>query len=279
MATPDPERLLRAALRVIEALGGGGRVDRRKLAADVNGHPHSLDDGRPLSGLVLALLCAGGITDTGLRARRAWECVGVDLDDVTGGLLVVGIAPRGWVVPTGCAVTLPPRTLASCAWPAPDRPESWVFVTENPSVAAACQELVEGGAHPRLLCTSGTPTQVEVESIAGLERVGWRLAVRADFDSAGIRHVGQLLRAAPGAVPWRMMLEDYDQSRREDDWVVDLDRRSLPETFWDARLFERMQETGAAAFEESLLPKLLEDVRTGTCPPPGPGNGRAAEEP
>ena len=60
---------------------------------------------------------------------------------------------------------------------------------------------------PRRLLRPGRPRS------GRLVTVGWNVAVRADFDGAGIRHVATLLEGIPGAVPWRMMTEDFVESK------------------------------------------------------------------
>ncbi|MBY0493425.1 MAG: DUF2399 domain-containing protein [Cyanobacteria bacterium] len=106
---------------------------------------------------MIAILVAAGMIDSGNRPRDAWATVGVDYDDVVGGLIAVGTMPMGWSVPHGATVTLPPRVLNSCEWPRPEMPDAWVFVTENPSVTAAASDLAINVPAVRLLCTSGTP--------------------------------------------------------------------------------------------------------------------------
>jgi hypothetical protein len=166
-------------------------------------------------------------------------------------------------VPQGSAVTLPPRVLARCEWPRGDG--SWAFVTENPSVASAAADLAAGGVEVRLICTSGTPSPVEIAAVARLAAAGWPVAVRADFDAAGLGHVGAFLSAIPDAVPWRMSAADYLESLSSEPAAATVEL--LPETKWDPRLAATMRERGLPAFEEALLAKLLEDLRRGT---PGP---------
>lgn len=266
MAADEPERFLRSAVAVIAALPGPKtRRDRRHLAADVTGNPHALDYGSPLAGSTMALLVASGVVLPRLKPRDAWASVAVDCDDVVGGLIAVGILPVGWTLPPGAAVTLPPRVLRTCSWPTPDALDAWVFVTENPSVATAATDLAASGDRIRLLCTSGTPSGVEITAIARLAGAGWRVTVRADFDGAGLDHVGAALRGVPGAVPWRMGEADYLQSfaTASTDEVA-LER--VPDTPWDPRLSAAMRDKALAAFEESLLPALLQDLRRGAPP-------------
>ena len=99
--------------------------------------------------------------------------------------------------------------------------------------------------------------------------------MRADFDEAGLAHVGAVLAAVPAATPWRMGAEDYLSSVSRDGAAgirLDLDR--LSDAPWDPRLTEAMRTTGAAAYEEALLPLLLDDLRAGV---PGAKDGVGAQ--
>lgn len=258
LATEDPEALLRQALEVLLRLPEpGDRVDRRTL---VPGSPHALDEG-PLPALVLAVMGASG-----LRARDAWAGVGVDIDDLVGGLIVTGVHPDGWVIPDGAALTLPLKELTSIKWARPSRPDSWVFVTENPSVlSASVQRFIKtsaGSAPPRVVCTSGTPSRTECEAVAALTAAGWQVAVRADFDTRGLQHVRSLLAAAPAAKPWRMCAGDYLAATRPGSEVEVV----VSETPWDPKLGAEMDRLGVAAYEEDLIELLVGDVLMGAPP-------------
>ena len=265
LGTDAPERHLRTAFAVIASLPApDARTDRRRLATDATGNPHALDHGSPLAILVIAILVAAGRVDSGRRPRDAWAAVGVDYDDVVGGLIAVGILPLGWSVPHGTTVTLPPRVLNSCEWPRPETPGAWVFVTENPSVTAAASDLGINVPAVRVLCTSGTPAASAVAAIARLALAGWRIAVRADFDCAGLDHVATILTAASSAMPWRMGAEDYlDSLRKATQEEIRLER--VPDVTWDPDLSSVMRVKGLAAYEEALLALLLEDIAAG-CP-------------
>lgn len=257
LATDAPQALLLQALEVLLRLPKpGDRVDRRTL---VPGSPHALDEG-PLPALVLAVM---GVS--GLRARDAWAAVGVDIDDLVGGLIVTGVHPDGWVIPDGATLTLPLKELTSIKWARPLRPDSCVFVTENPSVlSASVQRFIQtsaaGSAPPRVVCTSGTPSRTECEAVAALTAAGWQVAVRADFDTRGLQHVRSLLAAAPEAKPWRMCAGDYLAAIRpgSDAEVV------VSETPWDPELGVEMNRLGVAAYEEDLIELLVRDVLMGT---------------
>lgn len=262
---PDAGALLGDALGVLRALPAPReRLDRRVL---VPGRPHALDDNTPLAGLVFALTRVAG---AGPRPRHAWDALGVDIDNLTGGLLALGMHPAGWRLPPAAVVTLPPRELSDVHWPAPDQPDQWIFVTENPSVLAAAADVVgRTGTVIRLLCTVGTPSAVEVDAVGRLAAAGWDVAVRADFDPAGLGHVRALLRAAPTATPWRMSASDYeacfDPSRQGAGLTIE--PAAVP---WDAELAATMTKHGQAAYEEALLPLLLDDLKAGQPPRPRP---------
>jgi uncharacterized protein (TIGR02679 family) len=271
---PEATALAQRAVAVTGAvlrIADGDRRDRRLLVPE---DPHALDEGTPLAGLALALLAALDVVPVEARGepRQAWAAAGVDCDDLMGGLTVVGIQPAGWALPPGSVVTIPPRELAGCAWPEPPEPGAWVFVTENPSVLAAAANAVlsgstphpvRSGTDPKLLCTMGTPSALEIAAIARLAAIGWQVAVRADFDRAGLRHVSALLMGIPAAVPWRMGSADYlaAVSARSDGAPVS-SSGPVGRADWDPALAAAMAVHGVA-FEEALLPDLLADLALG----------------
>ncbi|WP_196810958.1 DUF2399 domain-containing protein [Arthrobacter sp. 35W] len=259
LATDDPQALVGQALEVLLLLPApGDRVDRRTL---VPGSPHALDEG-PLPALVLAVM---GVS--GPRARDAWAEVGVDIDDLVGGLIVTGVHPDGWAIPDGATLTLPPKELTGIKWASPSTPDSWVFVTENPSVlSASVQGFIQtsgaGSTPPRVVCTSGTPSRTECEAIAALTAAGWRVTVRADFDTRGLQHVRSLLASAPAAKPWRMCAADYLAVTRHGSGT----KVVVSETPWDPELGAQMDRVGVAAYEEDLIKLLVGDVLAGAPP-------------
>lgn len=256
-----PDRSLHAAVAVLRELPPqGAAMDRRQLASRVTGNPHALDHGTLLAGLALAMLVAGGRIEPRQSPRRAWADVGVRCDDVVGGLIVLGILPIGWTAPLGSPVTLPPRVLSACHWPEAPAPNAWVFVTENPSVVSAAADLALADEPIHLICTNGTPSDIEIAAIARVAHHGWRVAVRADFDSAGLAHVAAILQKVPDAIPWRMSARDYRESLKCE--LIDkvaLDE--IPDVDWDPELSTCMRETQVAAYEELLLPSLLADLQ------------------
>ncbi|MER0485143.1 DUF2399 domain-containing protein [Streptomyces sp. Edi2] len=253
--TPDPDALLAQALQVAACLPTPGRrIDRRIL---VPGNPHALDAGT-LPALVLAL--TGSPATTG---RSSWARLGVDCDDLLGGLIITGITPRGWRIPPGATFTLPPRELADITWEPPTTIGDWAFVTENPSVLAAASHHALAHATawtPRVICTAGTPSQLECEAVGALSDAGWRTAVRADFDQAGLAHMRALLAAAPAAVPWRMSTADYLSAAPAGTDTLHLKKTDAP---WDPRLVRVMLKQSVPVYEEDFLPELLGDIADG----------------
>ncbi|MFF7887816.1 DUF2399 domain-containing protein [Streptomyces sp. NPDC020794] len=270
---PNPEQLLRTAFAVLHQLPVSARADRRLLAHAAVGNPHALDAGTELAALVLAE-AATARTDAGAStsAREAWDRLGVDLDTFTGGLLTLGVHPTGWHIPPGQPNVLIPWVLHRAVWPAPWHSENrWVFLTENPSVAAAALNGVPGTV--RLLCTVGTPSRTELDAVARLAAAGWRIAVRADFDCAGLALVRAVLATVPQAVVWRMTADDYTASLHPapfEPGVLDAD--CLGETPWDPALAAAMRASGRPAYEEALIEELLADLRRAYPPPTTPAS-------
>jgi uncharacterized protein (TIGR02679 family) len=182
--------------------------------------------------------------------------VGVLYDDIVGGLTTVNLVPQSWAVPSGVPVTVPPRVLATCEWPAGDG--AVAFVTENPSVLGAAAAAAPD-AH--VICMSGTPSHTEVAALRRLAQSGWILRVRADFDDAGLAHASAVLAAAPGSTPWRMGAVDYLAGLESGRSQEPLRRDRLPASAaWDDELVPAMREAGVAVFEEAFWAELLADV-------------------
>ncbi|MER5887803.1 DUF2399 domain-containing protein [Streptomyces sp. NPDC001941] len=275
----DPEFLLRAVYNVLGRLPTSARVDRRRLAHDATGNPHALDAGSEIASLVLAEAACAFPRHASSTGRGAWEQLGVELDSLAGGLLAVGLHPRGWHVPPGQPCALVPWVLNRAAWPSPaDSEDRWVFVTENPSVTTAA--LVSPPGTMRLLCTVGTPSSVTLQALARIATAGWRVAVRADFDAAGLAVVRAVLSAVPDARVWRMAAASYTASLHPAPFRPDaLDFDKLGDTPWDPTLVPAMQRAGRPAYEEALIDDLLADLKRRSPPadttpagkPPGDG--------
>lgn len=273
---PSPEQLLYAMAQVLGQLPGSGRADRRLLAHTATGNPHALDAGSDLGGLVLAEAAGCGVLKSGLGRRAAWDRIGVDCDTLTGGLLSLNVLPERWRVPADEPVVLPPRTLQRARWPSAEEEHPiyrWVFVTENPSILAAALDQPADHDRPvRLLCTVGTPSAAELSALRQMAASGWAIAVRADFDTAGLAHVRAVLGTVPNAVTWRMTATDYTASLHPVPFQPGaLDASRIGDTPWDPELATAIHARGRPAYEEALIDQLLNDLRQGH---PGTHGGR-----
>lgn len=135
-------------------------------------------------------------------------------------------------------------------------------MTENPSVLSAAVEAFRDKPSqvPRVVCTVGTPSQAECAAVGALVEAGWQVAVRADFDVAGLAHVRSLLTAAPSARPWRMSSADYLAAVGDGEPVIRVPAGAAP---WDLGLGAAISMSGLPVFEEDLLTELLSDIRHG----------------
>ncbi|GGL16009.1 DUF2399 domain-containing protein [Mangrovihabitans endophyticus] len=107
----------------------------------------------------------------------------------------------------------------------------------------------------------GTPSALEIKAIGRLADAGWQVAVRADFDQAGLQHVASLLAGIPSAFTWRMNAADYLGSLAGSaPGRTRLDTVALPATAWDPNLRVVMTKSGYAAYEEALIDQLLDDL-------------------
>lgn len=181
-----------------------------------------------------------------------------------GGLTVLGVHPRGWQLPPAATCTLPPRELACPEWPTAPTP---TLGCSSPRILGPSRRSRHGGPKPRLRqpdtagVHDGQSSQTEIAAIAGLAAARWNIAVRADFDPAGIRTVTAILNAVPTAKPWRMTATDYATSG-----PTAPIRELVPPTPWEPELAEQISATGCVAFEEALMEHLLDDLRRGAPP-------------
>ena len=255
-AAPSTLRHVAAFVVALQTRQPEDTIDRRVLAHNVTGNPHALDDGEPIAAMVIAILASMGLVEQNARTRTTWAQIGVHFDGITGGLSMIGVAPVGWTIPPGAPITVPPHVLAGCAWPRPGSVATRrLFVTENPSVLTACLDSPAG----RMICTSGKPSALVIESLASLAAAGWQLHVRADFDDTGVTSVNTILDQCSNATAWRMNTADYLQAVAGGS-TVPLRLSLLPEASWDPQLKAEMVTNGFAAFEEAGLDRLVNDV-------------------
>jgi uncharacterized protein (TIGR02679 family) len=264
----DPGLRLRQALDVVGHLPHRPPVTRKRLAADVLGHAHALDDAAPVGRLVTRALArlASGEAAAGASGRRAlWAGMGVLIDDTSSTVLTTGLRP----------VAAGPVTEAAARWADAGVPlvvalaaveaEWWqmapgtrLWVCENPEVLAAAGDL-----GVPLICVEGWPSRAAEGLMASLQRGGARLAYHGDFGSGGVA-IANAVIGGLGAEPWRMSHRDHAAALEHAGAVgVDLPplRGSVPEAVWDPDLAPAITACGVEIEEELVLELLLNDLR------------------
>ncbi len=247
--TDNPTRQVVAALEILadRTVAEPGPVSRTELAARHAADAHALDDGQPLSQLVLRGLAAVAGTDPPVSAgaRRAlWERYAVSADAVSTTCLTLGIRPGG--NPTH----LTAWDLRQAAVVVP--PEATVLVCENPRVLEAFAERY--GAAARVVCTMGEPNLVTVEVLRAIDACEPLLRYHGDFDWPGLAIAKRLMRTIR-IQPWRMTASHYlAAARRDGPSLVG----SAVSATWDSGLTEAMARRGVAVHEEAVLDELLD---------------------
>lgn len=268
------ERLGDAALAVLARLPARG-VPLPGLAAAALGNSHALDDGTPLSTLVLrAVEVMTGLprrNRSAFERRSLWARVGVLLDELSAPALVLGLRPGGdgfldRVLRAHADAGEPFRlTLRALVRHPPDWSplrHAVIAVCENPTVVAAAADRL-GASSPPLVCTEGQPSGAVQTLLRQLTEAGASLRFHTDFDRGGIR-IGNLLVDRFGALPWRMGRADYLAAP---DASVPLDGAGPVEASWDPDLATAMAARGRAVHEEQVLERLLADLAARPWPP------------
>ena len=268
------------AARVLAALPHPGTV-RPILAAGTVGDAHALDDGRPLSALVLSAIrslsgLAAADTAHAEGRRTAWADVGVAADHLSSRVLVLNIPPPpgddstlsrllGLMAADGEPATLTLRQLRGLPTGHADLAGRTVSVCENPAVISAAADAL-GAACPPLLCLEGTPSVAATGLLRWLLTRGARLRYHGDFDPGGIRIAIQVFalaaRAGVPAVPWR-----YDSAAYLDAVARGLGSRlsasASPDTPWDPDLRRHLEANAIRVEEEHVVDALLGDLARG----------------
>jgi uncharacterized protein (TIGR02679 family) len=272
--TPDSAgtALLRRALDLGDRLPRDPPLERTRLAAELTGDPHALDDDRPLSRLVLSQLAAraGRPRATVAVERRAlWQLFGVTTDPASADVLALGLRPlargplaRSLLLLRGHHFRL---TVGQLAWePLRFARGGDVFVCENPTVLTAAEDRLGVGCPP-LVCTSGWPNAATWTLLEVLRETGARLHHHGDFDWDGVR-IAALLRERFGTQPWRFDSVSYCEGiERYRDQTRPLDGRPARAEA-DPALVAAMHEAALELHEEAVLDDLLGDLRRDTQP-------------
>lgn len=270
----DAGDLVSQAVAVLAALPADGATTAA-LAAHVLGDSHALDDGRPLTTVVLKGVmhrCDGadpGVLPAGEQRRDLWASVGVVSDELSSTVLAYGLHGGSSVIGGGRSLTA--ATLCAHAEAAePIRltlsqltrhPADFaclagttVFVCENPAIVAAASRRLGRGCAP-LVCIEGQPSAAAQALLRQLADTGVRLAYHGDFDWPGLR-IAELVVDRFEAVPWRLTAADYLAAPAG----PPLHGRPATAT-WDPRLVTAMSTRGVAVHEEQIVDTLLADLR------------------
>ena len=267
----DPDgaaRLVERAGAALAALPAPG-VHLARVAADLLGDSHALDNDRPEATLVLKALQhrylppdERGPLPTGVDRRALWAAAGVLLDEFAGPVLV-------WNLPTvgdglvdrtlqGHAVAGEPvrLTLRALLRHPPDLSGlagRTVFVCENPTVVAAAADALGATGAP-LVCTEGQPSATVQTLLRHLAVAGVVLAHHGDFDFGGLRIATTVIDRF-GARPWRMGMTDYRTAPSGPALSV-----TVAPVAWATGLAQVMNERGVAVHEEQVLDHLIADL-------------------
>lgn len=263
----EPAVRLCQALDVVAVLPSTTRVGRSRLASDVIGPAHALDDNAPVGRLALRALAAvaGLELPAGAAGRRAlWASFGVLTDETSSTVLTLGLRP----VPVG------PLTESATRWADSDVPmvlplaaidaERWqvvegtcLWACENPSVLAAAM----GSGRP-MICVEGQLSVAGERLITSLIEHGAHLRYHGDFGSGGIS-IANVVIGRLGAEPWRMRTHDHAEAlaqlQGEGAEPPPL-RGVVPAATWDPDLAPAITASGVEVEEEAILGLLLPDL-------------------
>lgn len=264
----DPARDLAGALDVLGRLPLPHPAGRARLAAEILGHAHALDDGSPVGRLVLAALAyrAGRTGRLPAADRRSLLAAqGVVSDETSSTVLTLGLRPApagpltraasGWAdgqVP----LPVPLAAVQSERWRV--RPGSVVWVCENPSVPAAA-----AGLPVTVVCLEGQPSVAAVLLLRTLAGGGARLRYHGDFGAGGITIANQVVGDL-GAEPWRFRAADHREALARVAGCGTTPqplRGPVPDARWDPDLAPAVRACGVEIEEELVMDLLLEDLR------------------
>lgn len=248
---------------------------RAQIAAEVLGDAHALDGGEPVATLVLAVLRQTAAPDDAARpeagddddgaddsSRALWARAGVLVNELARPALVLNVPLQGdggggWLnaaagepgyVSLRQLVRTPPRLAVA---------GRIVSVCENPTIVAIAADRLGPRCAP-LVSTDGMPAAAQRLLLTQLAAAGARLRYHGDFDWAGLRIAGLVMRSF-GAAPWRFGAKDYAAAVR-DAHGEGVMMGAPVAAAWDAGLTVAMREHGVAIHEEAVAAVLLDDL-------------------
>ena len=258
LARGEPQRgelLLADASRVLELLPADD-IALSRLAAQVLGDSHALDNGRAVATVVLAALRSSRDEPV----RRTWARFGVVMGELNSPALTFNLTAAadsaiGQVLreanEAGQPLHLNLRMLADAAsrWNVAGR---HVFVCENPSVVETAADQLGRRCAP-LVCTSGMPAAAQQVLLGQLSASGASLLYHGDFDWPGIAIGNHVIRTFH-ARPWRFRAEDY---RPEMGFPLSGEPVTAE---WDSSLAPKMSQAALGLHEEAVLADLISDL-------------------
>lgn len=259
--------LIMSVVKVLDELPSDG-VALGRLAVQTTGDAHGLDEGRPLTTLVLSatrVLAGSSPSGDGSAAERraAWAGVGVHLDELSSSVTCLGI-PGGTKNVTGKMLALANEAGEPCVLTLRQLVRDavglgvgggGVWLCENPIVlASAADEL--GPACPPLVCVNGQPSTAVWRLLDTLVADGARLRYHGDFDWGGVR-IGNTLRERFPWRPWRFDTAAYQATEATGG---ELTGRPV-DASWDRGLRSALEQRGVRVEEELVLPALINDLR------------------
>lgn len=264
--------VLAQCLEIIERLPVEPPILRTLLASRVGGSPHLLDDGSPVSTLVLRFIALReGHTKprSSVERRELWAAAGVLADTVSATVLVLGLRlqggdPASRMAAAGADLGEPVRlTLRSLrALPDPLIEAQVVFVCENPSIVEVAADRL-GATAPPLICVEGEPTSAATRLLLALRRAGADLRYHGDFDAKGVEIGAALMRL--GARPWRYGMVDYLAAVARGIGTEEIATERIAAT-WDTGLREAMSAVGLVVYEEQVVDDLVADLAAASAP-------------
>jgi len=283
LANQDPATAQQLCLRaeaVLQRLPANG-IARARLAADVLGDAHALDDGQATATLVLAVWRQAGLPvreegEVSLaepaddsssppaggdeRLRDIWARAGVLVNELARPALFLNLPTgdaksHGWRPGEPAYASLRLLLRAPPAWAVANRT---VHVCENPNLLAIAADHWGPGCAP-LVCTDGMPAAAQRCLLSQLARAGACLRYHGDFDWPGLR-IGNHVMREHGAHPWRFGATDYAAAvrtaPRPGQPLAGIDAKAL----WDEALTAAMQTHRLTIAEEAVAASLLEDL-------------------
>lgn len=272
LAGADAMSLLADALDLGDLLPSPAPIERTRLATELAGDPHALDDNCALSRLMLAQLAARAGTarpSVALERRALWQQFGVLADPASADVLTLGLRPLPSTGPLAQSLLLLQGrhfrlTVGQLtAEPLQFAADVEVFLCENPTVLTAA-ELRLGADCPPLVCTDGWPGSATWMLLETLAAAGARLRHHGDFDWDGVR-IARLLEERFGVRRWRFDATSYRAGIiRHRDRTRSLTGRPV-KAGASPELARAMQEPGLELHEEAVLDELLEDLAAKAC--------------